>query len=155
MRLLWVFFCLLSVKAFAQEILPFACQPLMVKAQALDIATEKPVLLLVHNLSQSDLWLTHVLADSSANAAWSTRLQADHWSALAVEKGAFSVSCIESQPGHEQQVACSEVLAVCEWSIPALPQAQSSGTFWAAEDMSLPSLTARLGRNGFKLPIEK
>lgn len=155
MRLLCLILSVLSFNALANEILPFACRPLSLKGESLEVAADKPTVLMVHNLSQTDLWLTHVLADPNASTAWSTRLQPDNWSALALEKERFTVSCIESRPGHEQQVDCSDVLAVCEWPLPSLPDTVSKTAFWAAEDMSLSALTARLGRNGFKLPVEK
>ncbi len=62
----------------------------------------------------------------------------------------FDLNCIESKPGHEQQISCVNVLTACQWSNVKHPD--NSGTFWAAEDMSLKAILAELGSRGFILP---
>ncbi|KTD22770.1 Uncharacterised protein [Legionella lansingensis] len=129
---------------------PASCKPVAVKEESVMLSAKKPLLILIHNLSKSDLWITHPVSEPSASAGWSSRLQAGHWSALALDKESFEISCIESKPGHEQQVPCAGVISVCRWSV-TMP-AQTSGTFWAGEDMSLQALTEYLGGRGFELP---
>src|SRR5690606_917703 len=104
-----------------------------------------------YNSSQTDLWITHPVSDPSAGAGWSSRLEAGNWSALALDKKKFELSCIESRPGHEQQIPCTGMIAVCEWPTVRIPE-QAKGTFWAGENMTLAALTAYLGGRGFKLP---
>lgn len=115
------------------------------------LSTKKPLLVMIHNLSSTDLWITHPVSEPSASAGWSSRLQAGNWSALALDKESFELSCIESKPGHEQQVPCMGVISVCRWPVVTMPK-QASGTFWAGEDMSLSALAEHLGGRGFGLP---
>jgi hypothetical protein len=135
----------------ADSAAPPSCTPLVVKDESIILTTKKPILVLIHNSSKGDLWITHPISEPSASAGWSSRLQADHWSALALNKESFELSCIESKPGHEQQVPCAGAISVCLWSSVQIPT-EGSGTFWAGEDMSLNSLMEHLGGRGFKLP---
>ncbi|MDF1645614.1 MAG: hypothetical protein P1U61_01350 [Legionellaceae bacterium] len=91
------------------------------------------------------------MSEKDNHAGWSSRLQANYWSALALEDKAFDLSCIESRPGHEQQVSCEQTLAACEWPITARPE-KTQGVFWAGENMPLAALTAYISRRGFELP---
>lgn len=134
--------------AFAVEQFPSDCRPIVVTEEPLILSTEKPMLVMMHNLSNSDLWITHPVVEPSVNAGWSTRLEADHWSALVLREKKFELSCIESKPGHEQQVPCSDVLAICQWESLQIPQ-HLVGTFWAGENKTLSTLSAYLGRRGF------
>ena len=71
--------------------------------------------MMIHNISEMDLWITHPISDPSAGAGWSSRLQSKRWSAFALGSQSFELSCIESKPGHEQQVPCAGALVVCQW----------------------------------------
>ncbi|KTD18002.1 hypothetical protein [Legionella jordanis] len=135
----------------ADSAMPASCKPVAVTGESVTLSAKTPLLVLIHNLSKSDFWITHPVSEPSASAGWSSRLQAGHWSALALDKESFEISCIESKPGHEQQVPCAGAISVCTWTPENMP-AQSSGTFWAAEDMTLPALTEHLGQRGFALP---
>ncbi len=132
--------------------LPSSCNPIVVEGESMMLTAEKPLLVMIHNLSNTDLWITHPVSDPSASAGWSSRLQAGNWSALALDKKAFELSCIESQPGHEQQVPCRGVISVCKWLGVTMPT-KEKGTRWAGENMTLSDLTAHLGGRGFELPI--
>lgn len=140
--------------AIAGEIFPNACVPVEVHEDLVQLTTDKPALVMIHNLSKIDLWVTHPISEPSASAGWSSRLQAGHWSALALDKKTFDLSCIESRPGHEQQVPCAGLLSVCQWSGIKMPkQGQAGGgTFWAGEDLPLQALMAHVGSRGFKVP---
>ena len=155
MRILFSICLLLSsAHLFAESTFPNGCQAIAVQGEAVAIKSKKSKLVFVHNLSKSDIWITHPVADPGASAGWTTRLQPDNWSALAVDKSPFIINCIESRPGHEQQVPCEGVIAVCKWSKVKVP-ASGEGTFWVGEDMSLSALTAAVGGRGFVLPIAK
>ena len=143
---------LLSLASNAKELFPPLCKPIMVNHELLKLSAEKPAIVMIHNLSNIELWLTHQDKDPSANAGWSSKLQTNNWSALAIDEKAFGISCIESQPGHEQQVPCSGLLAACVWSNVEMPESLS-GTFWAGEDMTLSALTAHVGSRGVVLPV--
>jgi hypothetical protein len=141
-----VILMLVALHTQAEEIFPSGCQPLMLHDDQVMLSTDKPILVMIHNLSTLDLWMTHPVSEPTAG--WSSRLQAGHWSALALDKKTFELSCIESRPGHEQQVPCQGLLAACQWTHIKLPK-QEAGTFWAGEDMSLSALTAHVGSRGF------
>lgn len=146
---------LISISAFVyadNNSLPSSCKPIQLEGTSAMLTTKKPVLIMIHNSSKADLWVTHPVSEPGASAGWSSRLQADNWSALALDKNAFELSCIESKPGHEQQVPCSTVISLCKWSSIAM-SAKEKGTFWAGENMALPGLISHLGERGFKLPV--
>ncbi|WP_370569064.1 hypothetical protein [Legionella sp. PL877] len=136
--------------ANAETTIPASCKPVRVQNETVVLSAEKPLLIMIHNLSKSDLWITHPVSEPGASAGWSSRLKAGNWSALALDKASFELSCIESKPGHEQQIPCAGAISVCRWTV-TMP-AQTAGTFWAGEDMGLPALIEHLGGRGFELP---
>lgn len=144
-------FCFVSTNTHAGEIFPNNCKPLVVKGELLVLPTGLPRLIMLHNLSSVDVWITHPMSGKDSNAGWSSRLQSNHWSALMINKKAFELSCIESKPGHEQQIACEQTLAACEW-IPTSKPEYAKGVFWAGENMPLKALIAYINRHGFELP---
>lgn len=135
----------------AEEIFPAGCKPLTVHEETIKLSTEEPSVVMLHNLSSIDIWITHPVAESDASAGWSTNLQAGNWAALALDKKEFELSCIESRPGHEQQVPCAGLLAACQWLKVQMPKTES-GTFWAGENLPLSALTAHIGSRGLVLP---
>lgn len=141
----------LASNVMAEEAPPSSCRPLMVQEETVMLSAEKPLVVIIHNLSKADLWITHPVSEPNASAGWSSRLQAGNWSALVLDKEAFELSCIESQPGHEQQVPCRGLISACSWATVTMPS-QGKGTYWAGEDMSLSALLNYLGGRGFGLP---
>ncbi len=151
MRLLLAFIVICSsLTANAEEIFPAGCTPFVVNGEQINLPASTSTVVMIHNLSETDLWMTHPVTNAGASAGWSSQLQAGNWSALALNGKAFSLSCIESKPGHEQQIQCNAVVAVCQWTNAKLP-ANTSGTFWAGENMALSPLTAYIERRGFVL----
>lgn len=148
--ILSVILILSTLNVYADAIFPAGCQPVVVSEETVMLKSPKPAVVLIHNLSQSELWITHPIAEPSASAGWTSRIQGGNWSALALQDKSFEISCIESKPGHEQQVPCAGVLAVCQWEIKSTP-ANETGTYWAGEDMALPALTAQIGQRGLVL----
>ncbi|MFI4962482.1 MAG: hypothetical protein ACHP6H_01345 [Legionellales bacterium] len=149
----WVVFCLVLMPflGLAKSTLPKGCKAIAVQGESVSIQAKKNKLVFMHNITSNDLWITHPVVDTGASAGWSSRLQAGNWSALVVDKGPFVIECIESRPGHEQQIPCEEALAVCQWKGAKMP-ADGKGVYWAKEDKSLPELTAAMGGRGFVLP---
>lgn len=140
----------LNSNANAEEIFPAGCTPLVVSGDLVVLPAVKSTVTMIHNLSSTDLWVTHPVSEPNMSAGWSSHLQAGNWSALVINDKKFELSCIESRPGHEQQVACSTVLAVCQWPVKALPD-KSAASYWAAEDMQLSPMIAYIARRGFAL----
>lgn len=149
--ILSLFFILMANLVHAEERLPSSCKAVTLQEKSVALSTKKPVLAMIHNLSETDLWITHPVSEPSASAGWSSRLQAGNWSSLALDKESFELSCVESKPGHEQQVSCKAVIFVCLWPEVIIPVKQT-GTFWAGENMNLSALMAYLGTRGFELP---
>ncbi len=134
----------------AEEIFPDQCTPIMVSGERVILPAANSVISMIHNLSSTDLWITHPVSESNASSSWSSHLQAGHWSALVSDNKPLELSCIESKPGHEQQISCSAVLALCQWKAKQLPK-KATDTPWAAEDMVLSPLIAFIERRGFVL----
>ena len=139
-----------TLGARAEEMFPAGCVPLVVEGELVKLPAATSTIVMIHNLSNTDLWITHPVENSSASAGWSSRLEGGNWSALALSGKPFELSCIESKPGHEQQIPCSGVVGICQWSNATMPP-KTSGTFWAGENMTLSPLTAYIERRGFVL----
>lgn len=144
---------LLATSLFAESTFPNGCHAVTVQGDSVTLDS-KIKLVFIHNLTNADLWVTHPVTDPGASAGWASRLQANNWSALAVAKLPFILNCIESKPGHEQQVPCEGAIAVCQWPKVLIPE-NEQGTFWAGEDKSLQVLTAELGTRGIQLQGKK
>jgi hypothetical protein len=131
----------------ALEVYPKKCVPFVVQGTTLKIKLKPPAIVMVHNLSKHDIWMTHNTRDG-VSAGWSSKLNVRRWSALALTKATFEMTCIESTPGHEQNIACEDAVAACVWSPAQLPEG-SEGVFWAGENRSLAPLIAHIERRGF------
>lgn len=141
---------ILSFEACATDAFPSDCKPIAVQAATVTLSGSASIML-INNISDTELWVTHPISQPSASAGWSSRLQAKHWAALALESQSFELSCIESKPGHEQQVPCSGVIRVCQWPVSS-DKEKHAKTFWAGENMTLSALLAHLNERGFRLP---
>lgn len=151
-RILSIFLSVLVIPcAYAQKHPPASCLPLAVKGELAVLKAKKPVLMLIHNVSDAKLWITHPVSDPGASAGWSIWLEPGKWSALALNKKVFELMCVESKPGHEQHIPCEGMLAVCQWTGVTIPK-NTAGTYWAAENMKLDALSAHLVNRGFILP---
>lgn len=142
---------LISLATFAQDNVPAGCQPQTLSGSTSVLNASKPVVFLIHNHSKTDLWLTHPVTQPNASAGWSSRIRAGRWSALALDIKSFELSCVESQPGHEQVVPCAGLISICKWKTVTLPK-NKIGSYWAGEDMRLEKLTNYLARRGFTSP---
>lgn len=134
----------------ASSLFPPKCQGLEIQQDTLMIKAKKPEIVLIHNQSNVNLWITHPITEVSASAGWSTQLDPDKWLALAVDNP-FELNCIESQPGHEQQISCVTMISACEWSDSHF-SGMKKGTFWLAENMDLDKILVELSSRGYKLP---
>ena len=146
----WLCCLFFSYSLFAESIAPAGCQPLPLSGESAILKAKKPKLIFIHNTSSENLWITHPVVEPSASAGWNSQLQAGNWSALVVNKGPFALNCIESRPGHEQQVPCEGVMALCQWKQVKFPK-ESKTTFWAGENKTVPALKTALGERGFVL----
>lgn len=131
-----------------------SCKAVAIKAQVEVASAKKPSLIMIHSLSSADLWLTHSVSDTKLSSGWSSRLQPRHWSVFALNKALFEVSCIESKPGHEQQIPCKEAILLCQYFPEEMPKSlvENEENYWAVENITGSALNEYLSRNGFKLP---
>lgn len=139
---------IMNFLVYGQTTFPKGCNPVAVEGETIKLNIKEPVVFLINNDSDSVLWVTHPVDNPSASAGWSSQLEKKRWSALLVDKNKFELSCIESKPGHEQQIPCEGMLSICEWSKLKIPPV-AKGTFWVAENMSLNALINHLGGKGF------
>lgn len=145
------FLIMMSWNIYATDALPKACNSIAITQATVTLPNSAPSLILMNNVSEMDLWITHPISEPNASAGWSSRLQSKYWSALALGNEAFELSCVESKPGHEQQISCAGALVICEW--PNLKGADSKKMpYWAAENMPLAELLSSLSQKGFKMP---
>ncbi|KTD03031.1 hypothetical protein Lgee_0581 [Legionella geestiana] len=143
----------LPLQLLAADTMPKHCRPLKVAVEPFAPGSKTPALLFIRNHSSTDLWITHPVTNPGASAGFSSRLMPGQWSALALNKPKFAISCIESIPGHEQQVPCEGVIDACMMKKVTFPE-NLSGTFWAGEDMALGALIDYLGSRGIRLPAD-
>lgn len=108
---------------------------------------------LIKNISDQQLWLTHPNEDLGASAGWTSQLDAGRWSAIHLEKNkeAFTLNCIETKPGREQQIPCRGVLIVCGDAKMKAPDDLAS-SFWAGENLPFDELINHLKGRGFSIP---
>ena len=127
----------------ALETLSIPCKSLVVQEATIILSSKKPVMIMVHNLSSNDLWITHSAPEKSAGVDLSSQIGPDKWSALVLTDKTFELKCIESQPGHEQQVPCFGLVAICELTKVSAPQ-KSKTSHWISENMELRALLENL-----------
>ena len=146
-----IFLCFMMnfLPAHARDIFPYGCKPVVLSGDSVEIPVGDLRLMLLHNLSHADIWV--IGQSKNKTQVMSTKISAGLWSALAVDKVSLGLNCIESRPGHEQHIACLDVLAVCEWPLSSRPE-HAKDVFWGAENKTLGPLKAYLGRHGFVLP---
>ena len=138
---------------FAAVAFPPACRGVSGIAEQWVFKGKKQQLYLVTNTSKHTIWLTHTKKDPGASAGWASQLAPNQWSALAMDRVGFVFDCTESKPGHEQRVACQDVLAVCLQS--ATFPAKLPGAFWVAENLPLDQLLSSVEQRGIVLGDKK
>lgn len=132
------------------------CHPISIKNDVALLKVKKPALIVLHNTSEHTVWLTHPIKNPGASAGWTSELSANHWSALFLtpEKESFKLACIKSIPGHEQRVACVEVLRLCTLSTQSVPK-NANTAFWALENINKNDLNPKLVQRGFDWPQDE
>ncbi len=104
-------------------------------------------LYLFHNISGSDIWLNHPVEDPGASAGWASNLNTGNWSAFAVNKEGFVLSCSEMGQGSVKTLTCEKVLKVCRFENPVFKQGES-GSYWVSEDKPLKAVLDETGSRG-------
>lgn len=137
---------------YAKEVFPDNCVPFVLdkESELTMLNVTPPQIVMLHNLTDNDLWVVHPVKEPSASAGWSTKIHSDKWSALMLATNQFGLTCIESLPGHEQQVQCAEVLAICTHQIISnIDIEKFTTTYFIAENLGLKEMMSYIGRQGF------
>lgn len=145
-------FLLLPGFLYAKEAFPKGCVPIVLSqnTQTVILKLKPPAIVMLHNLTDNDLWVIHPVSEFGVSAGWSTRIESDKWTALNLSYNEFALNCIESIPGHEQQVQCSEVLAACSYdNVTESVDPKFATTYFIAENLILPETVALLLRQGY------
>lgn len=133
--------------------LPEACQLQATKSGQLVLQTKMPGLFLIYNQTETNLWVTHPTKHTGASAGWASKISPKQWSALKVNQD-FELTCVESSPGHEQEIACHQAIIVCRFQQAVFP-ADAKSEFWVGEDMSLAALLTHTAQRGIQVPSIK
>lgn len=141
-------FLMIIHNVFAVDLMPAHCKPIHLLHQKFKNPQKKNVIFMIHNFSDTHIWITHPQENKEMSAGWNSYLEAKNWSALALSRPSFKIRCIESKPGHEQEISCDRVLNACKW--PVVHNHPTVGAFWAGENMSLAALSGYLTQRGFK-----
>lgn len=86
---------------------------------------------LFKNISPSTITITHVVPHPSASAGWPTTLDSHHYTALALDRKNFAITCYISNSN--QVIPCKKVLRICEATHPRFTKKQS-GSYWIVEN---------------------
>lgn len=147
-KLLLVFIFLIlnicSKLSLAKEYLPKGCQAIALQGMNIDSAPTTKRLYFFHNISGKEIWL--------ANRQFpklTVGVQPEAWNILYVPQQASSWRCIQVETGHEQQVACQEVIALCEWVAEAPETLKTKNASWLVENQSILVAKAYLQRMGW------
>lgn len=103
------------------------CQPVAVSGESMALTTKKPAFFLIQNTASSDVWLSHSSTDREGDMT--IRIAPRQWSALILKQSNFTINCIESRPGHEQQLPCDSLLTVCQAEKIRIPSAEQNTHF--------------------------
>ncbi len=142
----------IPLQLLADTVFPEGCSGVPLEEKAAVLKAKKPSLFMIYNQGDKDLWITHPVQNPGASAGWTTKLEPDHWSALTISKN-FALSCVESAPGHEQEIACFDAIEVCQYKKAGFPKDTQAG-YWVGENLPLKKLIAHVEKRGFQLPAD-
>lgn len=99
---------------------------------------------LLHNTTSGVIMVNHQVSNPGASAGWMSEISPNQWSAIAMNQPNFSLVCMAYIPPRLGFINCTNALSIC--SFPA--SNQTLGTFWLAENQSLPKLLNTLAQRG-------
>jgi hypothetical protein len=107
-------------------------------------------LYLFYNDSANDVWLNHSVGkDPGASAGWASNLNTGNWSAFAINKDNFALTCSESEPGAVKELSCDKVLKVCKFAKPYF-KPEETGSYWVSEDKPLTNVLGEIKSRGIE-----
>ena len=103
----------------------------------------------IENKSKKTIYINHP-ADhpGTASAGWGTRLDAQKWTAIMLDRPNFAITCQNGLTGNPQSVvACKKVLKVSRFK-PHSNNTNKQGSYWIGENQSLDKLLQTLNVRG-------
>ena len=128
----------------AKEYLPKGCQAIALEDNQIHFAIKPQQLLFFHNITESEIWLAN-----RESPKLTVGVQPTAWNVLYMPIQESTWRCIQSQKGHEQQVSCKDVIAVCEWNAEAPKSLRTKNNLWLVENQSIGYAKAYLQRMGW------
>lgn len=88
------------------------------------------------NKSQQTVYLNKVIAEPSASAGWSTKLDSLHYSIIALHSNSFLLSCGNLTNNGFKNQDCSKVLTLCQLNEPVTRNEKlaEKGNYWLIEN---------------------
>ena len=126
-----IVFLLCCIPVLLNGAKPF-CQTFTFTDTNIALTTNEPLVIVIHNISDKKVYL------NDNNTAIPSLIEKDRWSQFSLVKKSIVISCIESLPGHEQQVPCKEVISACQFP---LKSKHITTTGWLAENLQNSPLT--------------
>ena len=133
-----------SSLAVSKEYLPKGCQSIALEGTDIHLKAHADHLLFLHNVSESEIWL-----GNRESAKLTLDMHPGGWSVLFIPSADANWRCVESQTGHEQQVPCQSVIALCQWPATAPKNVQFKNSLWLVENQSIVVAKAYLQRMGW------
>ena len=134
----------MSGLVLAKEYLPRGCQAVALQGMTMDSLASSEKLYFFHNISGKEIWLAN-----RQSPKLTVGMKPQEWNVLFTPAQALSWRCIQVEKGHEQQVACQEVLALCEWSVEPPESLTTKTALWLIENQSITESKAYLQRMGW------
>ncbi|MDP3560282.1 MAG: hypothetical protein Q8R79_08060 [Legionellaceae bacterium] len=141
----------MSIGGHAAQPLPNHCTPIVIEGEFLSFDTQKPGVFLLHNISNYQVWLTRV---NTHEEQQSSELSPDKWTTIVIKDRKLEYQCIESSPGHEQEMPCQLMLMACQWSKGSIPSTVTHSML-ALENETLAQTRSILGSRGFHLDVQQ
>lgn len=129
---------------FSHEYFPKGCKAWVIKNNLIDIKGKKNNLIFFHNISKNHIWLANRNVTK-----WTVELKPGLWNVFYLPQNNAAWRCIEAETGHEQQVSCHDVIAMCQWSAIAPEQILKQSGIWVIENQSVVVAKAYLERMGW------
>ncbi len=132
---------------------PESCKPSGFEFRNNDLTLNKGAgteqgLYLFYNNSANDVWLNHPVGkDPGASAGWASNLNTGNWSAFAINKENFTLTCSETEQGAVKKLSCDKVLKVCKFTKPVF-KPEETGSYWVSEDKPLSNVLEEIGSRG-------
>lgn len=98
----------------------------------------------IYNTSANTIQLRSINKSGSAQAGWDSQLQTNHWSVIALASKPVTFTCQQNK----KPVSCANVVTICQFSRAEFLTQASSGSYWAAENVSGDNLISTVAKRG-------